>query len=144
MILQIPLKILFAWNLCLVSERHPLCLKETLWSILVYFNFLIFFFSTTILSILFLQRNSPSLHGGRRKSRHGSKRDKNKQKQSRNAKKDDLATKSTTAAVAGEQLEDASEDTGVANTRWVILIICRHLACALNVLFSSFFCFFCR
>ena len=57
------------------------------------------------------------MHGGRRKSRHGSKRDKNKQKQSRNAKKDDLATKSTTAAVAGEQLEDASEDTGGANTR---------------------------
>ena len=100
-----------------MSERHALCLNETLWSILVYFNFLIFFFSTTILSILFLQRNSPSLHGGRRKSRHGSKRDKNKQKQSRNAKKDDLATKSTTAAVAGEQLEDASEDTGGANTR---------------------------
>ena len=83
------------------------------------FQFLNIFFSTTILSILFFQRNSPSLHGGRRKSRHGSKRDKNKQKQSRNAKKDDLATKSTTtaAAVAGEQLEDASEDTGGANTR---------------------------
>ena len=81
------------------------------------FQFLNIFFFNYNSFHPFLQKNSPSLHGGRRKSRHGSKRDKNKHKQGRNAKKDDLATKSTTAAVAGEQLEDASEDTGGANTR---------------------------